>query len=62
MTSEQAVFRRIAGLSTIVAAAVGGVSAYLFLALAEFRFERVISPGTMIKAAPSNGDLLRWGA
>jgi hypothetical protein len=62
MTSEQAAFRRIAGISTIVAAAVGGVSAYLFLAFAEYRFERVISPGTVIKMSPSSGELLRWGA
>ncbi|MBA3348982.1 MAG: hypothetical protein H0T12_00355 [Actinobacteria bacterium] len=53
---------RIAGLCAILAAIVGAVSAGLFLAAADWHFERVLRPALMIGAGSSRAQLLRWGA
>ncbi len=62
MSERETTLPRIAGFCTILAAIVGAISAVLFLAAADWRFDRVLRPALMISAGSSRAQLLRWGA
>lgn len=55
-------FRRTAGVSALVAVAIGGVSGILFLAAADFRWEPFLEPAELLESGPSTAEFLRWGA
>jgi Domain of unknown function (DUF4386) len=60
--SSEKTFRRAAGISTLLAGVIGGVSGILFLAAADFRPETFLEPARLLESGPSAPELLRWGA
>jgi hypothetical protein len=54
--------RKTAGVSTLVAVAIGGVSGILFLAAADFSWEPFLEPAELLESGPSTAEFLRWGA
>jgi hypothetical protein len=55
-------FRRIAGVSALVAVLVGGLSGVLFLVAGEFRLDSLLDPVRLLGVGSSRAQLLRWGA
>ncbi|MGQ0848211.1 MAG: DUF4386 family protein [Actinomycetota bacterium] len=55
-------FRRVAGVSTLLAVVIGGVSGYLFLAAGAFRPGVLLEPAELLELGASAASLLRWGA
>ena len=60
--SSNMLFRRIAGVSAILAVLIGGLSGVLFLAAGEFRLDWLLDPMRLLGVGPSRAQLLRWGA
>jgi hypothetical protein len=60
--SSDTLFRRIAGVSALVAVLVGGLSGVLFLAAGEFRLDSLLDPVRLLGVGSLGAQLLRWGA
>ena len=57
--SSNMLFRRIAGVSAILAVLVGGLSGVLFLAAGEFRLDWLLEPMRLPGVGSSRAQLLR---
>ena len=62
VSSSKMLFRRIAGVSALVAVVVGGLSGVLFLAAGGFRLDSLLDPVRLLGVGSSRAQLLRWGA
>ena len=60
--SSNLLFRRIAGVSAILAVLVGGLSGVLFLAAGGFNLDGLLDPVRLLGVGSSRAQLLRWGA
>lgn len=62
MDSSNRLFRRIAGISALLAVLVGGLSGVLFLAAGRFGPDALLDPMRLLESGSSRAQLLRWGA
>jgi hypothetical protein len=60
--SSNRLFRRIAGISALLAVLVGGLSGVLFLAAGRFGSDALLDPMRLLESGASRAQLLRWGA
>jgi hypothetical protein len=60
--SSNMLFRRIAGVSAILAVLIGGLSGVLFLAAGGFNLDGLLDPVRLLGVGSSRAQLLRWGA
>jgi hypothetical protein len=59
MESSRTIFRRIAGISALLAVLVGGLSGVLFLAAGRFGPDALVDPMRLLESGASRAQLLR---